>query len=227
METFTDTESDQTYSNGNRPGILPNPLPSTSDRDATGILKQDVIQKIVISLKNSRFIPSLEKKGSYEEFVLKQEALITNIKTEYDFYESRYEAAITKLFESIRAGYTNNTTENRTIINTNLAASQLLNRKLNDLTQIINGITDNMLSTTSLSEVEIKAFDKKIRDKQEKLQKQNSIITSSQATAELNKQMVKFTEQKAKYSNNLLGLYSFLNVVALGLLVYVYKSSSE
>ena len=84
-----------------------------------------------------------------------------------------------------------------------------------------------MLSTTSLSEVEIKAFDKKIRDKQEKLQKQNSIITSSQATAELNKQMVKFTEQKAKYSNNLLGLYSFLNVVALGLLVYVYKSSSE
>jgi len=37
--------------------------------------------------------------------------------------------------------------------------------------------------------------------------------------------MVKFSEEKNRYSANLLKLYSFLNVVALGLLVYVYKAA--
>ena len=98
---------------------------------------------------------------------------------------------------------------------------------MNDLTQIINGVTEDMLASTSGLEEKIKAFDRQNREHQIKLREQNKIITSSQATTELNKQMVKFTEQKAKYSNNLLGMYSFLNIVALGLLVYVYKSRSE
>jgi hypothetical protein len=37
--------------------------------------------------------------------------------------------------------------------------------------------------------------------------------------------MVKYSEEKARYTDNLLKLYSFLNVVALGLLVYVYRAS--
>ena len=82
-----------------------------------------------------------------------------------------------------------------------------------------------MLSSTTNLQSELQAFDKKIREQKVKLDAQNKIISSNQATTELNKQMVKFTEQKAKYSDNLLGLYSFLNIVALGLLIYVYKSA--
>ena len=37
--------------------------------------------------------------------------------------------------------------------------------------------------------------------------------------------MVKYTEEKARYTDNLLKMYSVLNIVALGLLVYVYKSA--
>ena len=219
----TTTELNQTYPSG----ILPSPPPAASDRESTGILKQSVIQTIVNNLKTQGIIPTLQGSGSYESFVSRQETLINNIKAEYDFYESKYETALNNLFNSIRAGYDSNTTENISIINTNLITSQNLNKKLNDLTQIINGITNYMLSSTSGLETQIRNFDNLIRDKQDKLQKQNRIITSSQATTELNKEMVKFTEQKSKYSNNLLGLYSFLNVVALGLLVYVYKSSNE
>lgn len=219
----TTTELNQPYPNG----ILPSSPPAASDRESTGILKQSVIQTIVNNLKTRGIIPTLQGSGSYESFVSRQETLINNIKTEYEFYESKYETALNNLFNSIRAGYDNNTTENISIINANLITSQNLNKKLNDLTQIINGITGYMLSSTSGLETQIRNFDNLIKDKQDKLQKQNRIITSSQATTELNKEMVKFTEQKSKYSNNLLGLYSFLNVVALGLLVYVYKSSNE
>jgi uncharacterized membrane protein len=66
-----------------------------------------------------------------------------------------------------------------------------------------------------------------MKEQKKKLDAQNKIITSNQAVTELNKQMVKFTEQKGKYSDNLLGLYSFLNIVALGLLIYVYKSARD
>ena len=142
-------------------------------------------------------------------------------------YESKYKTALNKLFNTIREGYINNTGDIQYIIQSNLAVAQTLNKKLNDLTQIINGVTEDMLASTSGLEEKIKEFDKQNKEHQRKLQEQNKIITSSQASTELNKQMVKYTEQKAKYSNNILGLYSFLNVVALGLLVYVYKSARD
>jgi hypothetical protein len=82
-----------------------------------------------------------------------------------------------------------------------------------------------MLKSSDILESEIRAFNKQITDQQQKLQEQNKIISSSEATTRINKQMVKFTEEKARYSDNLLKLYSFMNIVALGLLVYVYKSS--
>lgn len=225
--TLTDTDLNQTYSNGNKPGLLPSSPPSASDRDSsTGIIKQEVVANIVKSLKSQGIIPALAVTDDYESFVLRQDELLKNIDAEYVFYESRYKTALNNLFNTIREGYLNNTADIQYVIQSKLAISQNLNKKLNDLTQIINGVTEDMLASTSDLEGKIKAFDKQNKEHQIKLQEQNKIITSSQATTELNKQMVKYTEQKAKYSNNLLGLYSFLNVVALGLLVYVYKSSN-
>jgi uncharacterized protein YoxC len=220
----TDTELNQTYPNG----ILPNPPPATTDREQpSGILKQLVINNIVNNLKTQNIIPTLAKSSSYEVFASKQEVLLNNINNEYNFYKIKYETALNNLFTSIRTGYDNNTTENQQIIRNNLTITQTLNRKLNDLTQIINGITTELLGSTSGLNQSVKKFEDDNKINQDKLKEQNKIITSSQATTELNKRMVKYTEEKAKYSNNLLGLYSFLNVVAVGLLVYVYKSSNE
>jgi hypothetical protein len=84
-----------------------------------------------------------------------------------------------------------------------------------------------MLSSSTNLEAEIRAFNKQISEQQQKLQAQNKIISSGEAATKLNKQMVRFTEEKARYSDNLLKLYSFLNIVALGLLVYVYKSAAD
>jgi len=219
----TDEELNKIYSNG----LLPSSPPGASDRDTNGILKPSTVDMIIRAQKRSGVIPVLTNSDDYETFVEKQKKLLNDIKNEYDFYESRYKTALNKLFNTIREGYINNTGDIQYIIQSNLVIVQTLNKKLNDLTQIINGVTEDMLASTTELEEQIKEFDKKNKEHQRKLQEQNQIITSSQASTELNKRMVKYTEQKAKYSNNLLGLYSFLNVVALGLLVYVYKSSSE
>ncbi len=223
---ITDTELTQTFTNGVKPGLLPSSPPGASDRDGNGMLNTSTVQASISSLKGSGIIPS-PKSASPEMFVMKQQELLKDIQTEYCFYESRYKYSLEQLFNSINIGYNNNTGDVQASIQKYLASTQTLNQKLNDLVQIINGITNDMLSSTTGLEAEIKAFDKQMREEKLKLEKQNKIITSNQATMEINKQMVKFTEQKAKYSNNLLGLYSFLNIVALGLLVYVYKSAGE
>ena len=36
--------------------------------------------------------------------------------------------------------------------------------------------------------------------------------------------MVKYSQEKVRATDNLLSLYSALNVVAIGMLIYIYKS---
>jgi hypothetical protein len=221
---LTDTDLNATFGNGTIQGLLPSSANPASDRDGNGILNKNAVQSIVSSLKGAGVIPNAST-TTPELYTKKQQDLLKNVQSEYCFYEARYKYSLQQLFNAIQQGYMNNTGDVQTAVQRYLQATQGLNQRLNDLTQIINGVTDDMLSSTSNLEAEIQAFDKEIRDKKAKLDAQNKIISSNQATTELNKQMVKFTEQKAKYSDNLLGLYSFLNIVALGLLVYVYKSA--
>lgn len=223
---LTDTELSQTFGNGVTQGLLPSSPNGASDRDGSGILNGNAVQSLISSLKGSGVIPTAST-GNAELFVSKQAELLKNIQAEYCFYEARYKYSLDQLFNSINLGYMNNTGDTQASIQKYLASTQALNQRLNDLTQIINGITDDMLSSTTNLDAEIKAFDKQIKEQQTKLAAQNKIISSGQAVTTLNKQMVKFTEQKGKYSNNLLGLYSFLNIVALGLLIYVYKSARD
>lgn len=223
---ITDSELNQGYSNGQNPGILPSAAPSASDRDENGMLNKTTIQTIVGSLKSTGIVPTSSPTNT-ELYMKKINELLKNTQSEYCFYESRYKYSLERLLNAINQGYMNNTGDVQTTIQKYLSSTQVLNQKLNDLTQIINEITENMLSSTSGLETHVQAFDKKMKGQQQKLQAQNKIISSNQSVTELNKQMVKFTEEKAKYSNNLLGLYSFLNIVALGLLVYVYKSARE
>ena len=224
---ITASELNQIYSNKDKPGILPSSPPGSSDRDGNGMLKDTTIKALISSLKGAGVIPTAKTTSNPELFMKKQEELLRNIEAEHCFYEARYKYALEQLFKNINIGYMNNTGDVQSAIKSSLASTQELNKKLNDLTQIINGITDDMLSSTNTLEAETKALDRRMKEQKQKLDAQNKIISSNQAVTELNKQMVKFTEQKADYSNNLLGLYSFMNIVALGLLIYVYKSAGE
>jgi hypothetical protein len=221
---LTDGELEQTYS-GVSPGILPASQPSASDRESNGMLKSTTVNTIVAKLKDSGVIP-MPKPTNTDLFFQKQKELLTNIRAEYCFYYSRYKYSLEKLFNAIRQGYLTNTGESQAAVKKYLASTQALNRKVNDLIQILNGVNIELLQASTVMEKEIKSFDEEIKTLQVKLQEQNKIISSSEAATKLNKEMVKYTEEKARYTDNLLKMYSVLNVVALGLLIYVYKSAN-
>lgn len=209
----TDNDLNLTYGNGN-PGLLP--LQPENDRE-NGMLTNSTIKTIISNLKKSGVIPTLT--SDTQLFIQKQNSLIANIKSEYCFYYSRYVYSLQKLLKAV--------SEQNTNINKYLDSTQALNKKMNDLIQIINGVNEELLLSNTNMKNGIKTFDKEIKQMHTKLISQNKIISSSEAVAKLNKEMVKYTEEKRRYTDNLLNMYSVLNIVALSLLVYVYKSAGE
>lgn len=222
----TDTELSATYDGGTNPGALPAVPNGASERDDKGKLLQTTVSTIITNMKSRGIIPS--STGSTAElFIKKQQVLIQNLQAEYCFYESRYTYALQKLFTSISSGYLSGSTENKATVDSYLSKTKILNTRLNDLTQIMNGVTENMLLTSDSIANEIEQFNARIKVQKAKLDAQNKIIMTGDTTTNIRKEMIKYTEEKAKYTDNLLNLYSFLNIVALGLLVYVYKAAGN
>jgi hypothetical protein len=221
--SITDSELQQTF-----PGLLPATPNGDSDRDSAGLLVPNAIQAIIASLKGSGVIPSI--KDTKSQGGSKQAALLSTIKSEYCFYDSRYKYALEKIFSEVQHGYLTNTpaTSANTSSNTKkyIALAQALNRRLNDLIQLVNAITEDMMSTSTSMDTEMTNMSQSMQEQKKKLDQQNKTISSNEAAMKIRKEMVKYSEEKARHTDNLLKLYSFLNVVALGLLVYIYKAAN-
>lgn len=220
-----DTEINAVYS-GKLPGILPSSPNGSSDRESNGMLKESVVKGIVESLNRSGVIPKTEM-GNADQYPTKVKELINNIKEEYCFYDSRYKYCLERALDAIRQGFTFPSADVQNLTNKYLGFCQILTRRLNDLIQITNGITLQLLHSSDILQKEINEFNTKINELRTQLERQNQIIMSNEASTKLKKEMVKYSEEKGRYSDNLLKLYSFLNIVALGLLVYVYKASAD
>jgi hypothetical protein len=227
--SLVDSELNQLYGDGKALSLLPATQIPASDRESSGALTAQAIQTLVANLKNTGVVPTTNGKteASADAFQKKQAALLQSVKSEYCFYYSRYKYALIKLLEAIRQGYANSTPDKKQTVEKYLAFTQLFNQKLNDLVQIMDAVTRDMLANTTSMESEIKKVNQTLQEQKDKLAHQHKVIASNEAAKKLNREMVHYTEEKARYTDNLLTLYSALNIVALGLLVYVYKSYAD
>jgi hypothetical protein len=222
--SFTQSELNAPYSAS--PALLPSTANGSSDREATGLLKDTVVSSIVASHKGSGVIPT-PTPSNPEQYLAKQQTFIANVKAEYCYYESRYKYALNQLFTAIASGYPTSNPAIQTRVQTYLTMTQGFNQRLNDLTQIMNATVSAMMTNSSEVDREITRYNNQIQEKQKKLDEQNRIITSNEAGMKIKKDMVKYTEEKARNTNNLLKMYCFLNIVTVGLLVYVYKAAGD
>lgn len=190
------------------------------------MLKPAMLADWVGRLEGAGILPPL-KGVAPSVYTAKITALLDTAKQEYCFYDSRYRASLQYLFTAIRNATSNNTAESKQVIDNRLQTTKTLNRKVNDMIQIMNAITEKMMKSSTTLQSEIEQFNKRLREQRDKLEEQNKIIQSNEAAMRLQKEMVKYSAEKARYSDNLLKMYSFLNVVAFGLLIYVYKAAGD
>jgi hypothetical protein len=116
-------------------------------------------------------------------------------------------------------------TELQNKLNIYIKNAHTLNNRLFTLGLATKILADIVLSKAQYYQDNITIVKNNIEGRAKNINDNTNNITKIDPVSKMNKDMVKFSEEKNRYSANLLKLYSFLNVVALGLLVYVYKSA--
>jgi len=197
-------------------------------------LQDDALNNIIKNLQHKGIIPVVTKTNT-EAYLKKQSDLIANIKKEYCWYYSRYLYSVDKLIKAI-ASETSPLAQSSTVypelnpastsIKAHLDNTRILNNRLTNLILIIKKIDEILRTSNTKMRTDLTSFSSKTDEMYKKLISQNEVISSSDAVTKLNKEMVKYTEEKGRYTDNLLKMYSVLNIVALGLLVYIYKSAN-
>ena len=222
---FTDAELEANYSAtiSLSPSVLPGPSSRTNS-----LLSSTYLTSYINDLTNIRkIVPAHPSNGAdsetIREYVDQLNTLKANAKIEYCYYFARYKYAITQLFSNI-ANATAGSTSSGQLINTLTDHAIRLNKRLTDMIQIMNAITVDQYSTAQNLDVQINNLNGELGDQFEKLERQAEILRSEAPVIEIKKRMVEYTKEKAKSQDNLLSLYFFLDVVALGILFYVYKA---
>jgi len=228
---FTTDSLIQTYGSTTQQSILPLDGFTQTDRDTNGILKPDVIKQYVTSLLSQGKVPKAplvtEESRAVEEYMAKDNRFITAVKEEYCFYNSRYKYALRQLITKLQEGYISSDAAKKMVVEDYLNKSRALNTKLNDITQIANEITRTRLQSTQNQNTDINTMNSDLQSRSALLSEQNKVLSSEQATATLYKQMEKYTRERASATNNMLGLYSVMNIVMIGTLFYMYRSMSS
>jgi hypothetical protein len=105
-----------------------------------------------------------------------------------------------------------------------LGKAKEFNIKLNDLVQISNYLAAKRVQDASKQSSEVNALNESITSVFGSLKKQSEILNKEHSEAELRQRMVEYAQEKNRSTNNLLQLYGVLNIVAIGLLLYIYRS---
>jgi len=233
LSAFTDDNlMDKFGSKDGKKGLLNefDSTPNDPNRDSNGMLKQAFLKEYVEKLQSSdiKIIPKPPDKSSKEtvpEYMQEDEYLLQIIKEEYCYYESRYFYALDRLITSLKDGFLQNDANKRKMVEKTLNNTRLLNLRLNDLLQIANYATKIRLTQSQNYNNTINNLNTTMEQRSAKIRAQSDILNNENATAILHKEMVKYTEEKNRANSNLLSLYSFLNIFALGMLVYIYRST--
>jgi hypothetical protein len=152
--------------------------------------------------------------------------LIYSLQYEFCFYAKLYRILIGDLITLQNATITpefttvKQTEEIRKVIN----ALNAVNLRMRDIINISKVISDKQRQGLGQMNTEVNRFYDSIKANTTALQDQASELSSKDVESRLRNRMMEYSEEKNAYANNLLGLYGFANLIALGLLFYIYRS---
>lgn len=207
--------------------------------DDNGIILPDKMNNYIQTLVTSKRLPVSPALGnvisatasssgdfnSVTEYAAKMKVFVESLRAEFCHYDSRYKYAMNQWVTLVTdASYKKDSTVANADIQKYATISTQLNYKLNLLVQLTRAVSNYQYSESKEKQKDIELLNKQFNSRYAATQSQMAKITDLTSTEDLRKRMVGYTQEKARATDNLLSLYAFLNVVALGVLVYVYKS---
>jgi hypothetical protein len=254
QNTETITETNYTDSYPGRLSCLPNGgsgWPASSVDSKTGLVSSKLVdsqiaallsRKITYNDENGRAVdvaptaPSLTQTSDYfpqvntnpaNAFSTTASILRTNIQNEYCFYYKRYMYILKDILNiaamSKGSNLTSNTGYQKKKLNT-----EAINLKLNQILQILQGLVNSRL--VSLNQyygpgTGVNQVNRELDINRNDLIRHTNLLKNSEMEKEVQAAMIDYTIEKNSSSRNLLAIYGFLNIVAVGMLFYLYRST--
>ena len=154
------------------------------------------------------------------ERVAQDEAVYTRIKEEYCYYEARYKYSLEQFLRAATSGTATNNTAALAILET----TKTLNLRLNTVLEVLSALAKERVGRTNELKTSIDTKNDSINSRREKLQANYDMFSKDDAIIRTQREMVRYTEEKTRYNTNQIGLWAAANVVALGVIFYVYRS---
>lgn len=162
-------------------------------------------------------------RSTLEGLGLREKKTMEDIQKEFCFNFVRYQWSLNQLFDKLveTSKQSALTDTQRNEINGLLDQAKTFNEKLNDIIQVTNFIAKKRAEDMATQNSEINGLNANINSLFSNLNKSNDVLRKEDALLQLRKRMVEYSQEKNASASNLLGLYGFLNLVALGLLFYI------
>jgi hypothetical protein len=224
--TFTDQELDAPYTGDS---IL---VGATFNYSQDGIIDaasmRTYLEYMTSTKKRIPTPPSLTGtvNGNFDpvaDYVQKQKNFLADVNAEFCDYDAKYQFALDKFMDAIVNG-SNSSAQTSGDVRKYLNYAHNYNRKLNDIIQIVNALNQNKYESARNMDGDAQQLNTQLTERYAKIKSEMEFLKESASEEDIRRRMVKYTQEKARATDNLLSLYTFLNVVALGVLIYVYKS---
>ncbi len=190
-------------------------------RNADGTLTAAAMKAYVSRLRAEKLIPeNVAVDAVTAEFAAADEAALKAIRDEYCYIRARYEYSVRRFVEGAFSASNGSTVTN---YDTWLDSARTLVVRLVDILTLIAALKDERATkyASQSAAAEAAAATTKIST----LLSQKKDLSDPESAKKLYSKMVQYTTEKAKANGNLIALYSFLNLVALGMLFYIYRAS--
>jgi len=232
-ESISDNNYKESYDNAKHKSSLPNSGTgfSSSALGTNGLVNQDAIDTYITTLLAQA---SAQPPGDVDsedvnpaaDFATSAATLRKSLADEYCFYYKRYMYALQKVLLLAATSGMNLATNADYKAKKQIA--QDLNSKLNQLLQIMQGLVN--ARTASLQnyyggDTGVNQVNQDLDAARASLVKHMGKLQANDMEMNVKASMIDYTLEKNSSSRNLLAIYGFMNIVAVGMLFYLYKSS--
>lgn len=201
-------------------GVMSDTLPTDP---STGIITNEAIAAHVTSLMNSGVLPKvpMDDRGNVDmdKLMAQDGKLYSDLQAEFCFYESRYLYALNQFLQAATLRQATDAGP----ANQYLTITQTLNKRANSVLQVISYLSQKRVGDIMSAKGGIDSMNTDINKKLASLQAGYSLLNKNDAILTTQKEMVRYTEEKNNYTNNKIIVWTALNILAVGAVLYVYR----
>jgi len=172
--------------------------------------------------------------NSASNFSTKSAILRADIDREYCYYYVRYnwllQSVLTTAVTATAAQLAVWNSDLNSEYNKQKSACENINRKLNQILQMLQSIVNNRLNTLNTyygTSSGVNKINNDLNTIRTKLQKDATNLNNTNMETYVKTAMMDYTIEKNNASRNLLAVYGFLNIVAIGMIYYLYRNTKE